>query len=60
LLVVPSAVQRLATSRSRLQPQNGCGCGQDFDQRAAAGGCAPLAAGYARGRYIKTTPCFAK
>jgi len=40
-MVVISAVQRLAASRSRPQPQIGCSCGQDFDQRAAAGGCAP-------------------
>jgi hypothetical protein len=32
-----SAVQRLTVSRSRPQPQIGCGYGQDFDQRAAAG-----------------------
>ncbi len=45
---------------SRPQPQIDCGCSHDFDQRAAAGGYAPLAAGYACGRYIKITPCFAK
>jgi len=30
-----------AAACSRPEPQIGCGCGQDFDQRAAAGGCAP-------------------
>jgi hypothetical protein len=59
---------------SRPQPQIDCGYSQDFDQRAATGGYAPSAAGYAPsaagyapsaagyacGRYIKTTPCFAK
>ncbi len=55
-----SAVQRLAASRSRPQPQISCGCGQDFDQRAAAGGCAPSTAGYCRSWYIKSMPYFAK
>ncbi len=59
-MIINSAVQRLATSRSRSQPQIGCDCGQDFDQRGAVGGCAPLATNYARGQYIKTTPYFAK
>ncbi len=58
-----SAVQRLVASRSHLQPPaaaNWLRLRPDFDQQAAAGGCAPSATGYARGRYIKTTPCFAK
>jgi hypothetical protein len=49
-----------AAACSRSQPQIGYGCGQDFDQRAAAGGCAPSTTGYAHSRYVKTTPCFAK
>jgi len=40
-MVVISAVQRLAASRSRPQPQIGCSCGQDFDQRAAAAAVRP-------------------
>ncbi len=48
-----NVVQRLAVSRSRLQPQIGCGCGQDFDERAAAGGYAPSAVGYGIERSLK-------
>jgi hypothetical protein len=40
-------------THSRLRPQIGYGYGQDFDQRAAAIGCAMLSNGYCKEKSLK-------